>query len=89
MNLFDPYLGQTVVIDVGGPILYIGRLERVEEKTIVLADADVHDLHESKTSKELYAIESKKYGIKINRREVRIARSAVVSLSRLDDVVEY
>lgn len=87
---FSGYLGEPVVVDVRShSITYLGILKEVTASTLVLADVDVHDTHESKTSREVYVMESRKYGIKANRRGVSILLSEVVSVSRLDDVIVY
>lgn len=89
-TVFKALLGQTVVVDTrAANLAYIGRLTAVTADALVLADADVHDMNDSKTSREVYVMESKKYGVKANRAEVRILLCEVVSLSRLDDVIVY
>jgi len=82
-------VGQDVVLDTSGQYLYIGRLARMDEFFIELEDADVHDSTESPNPKEIYVIDSKKYGIKKNRKSVFVRASMVVSISRLVDVIEY
>jgi len=82
-------VGQTVILDTSSQLLYIGTLRSADDHFIELVDADVHDASESATSKEVYLIESKKYGIKKNRGSVFVRASLVVSISRLEDVIEY
>jgi len=82
-------LGRDVVVDTTTPLLYIGRLTEIGDYFITLEDVDVHDSNESPASKEIYCIDAKKFGIKKNRRRVRIVRSIVASISLLDDVIEY
>ena len=87
---FAPYAGCDVIIDTGTPHLtYLGRLQEITENAIVLRDADVHDMRDSKTPREVYVMESKKFGIKANRKEVRLRADQVVSMTRLDDIVIY
>ena len=82
-------MGEPVVLDVKGPNVYIGTLQKVGRNVIVLADADVHHLQDSQTSSELYLVETKKNGVRPNRSAVYVMRSEVLSVSRLDDVVLY
>jgi small nuclear ribonucleoprotein (snRNP)-like protein len=82
-------VGQDVVLDTAGQYLYIGRLKNVDELFFELEDADVHDASESSSTKELYAIDAKKYGVKKNRKFVFVRATQVVSLSRLADIIEY
>jgi len=83
------YVNQCVVLDTTSSFLYIGRLREVTDNFIVLEDADVHDSRESPSTKEKYVVDSKKLGVKINRRRVHIRFQEVISLSSLEDVVEY
>lgn len=83
------FVGQDVVLDTRGELLYIGRLEKAGEWFLELAEADVHDLMASRTTKELYIMDAAKHGIKKNRRSVHVRRLEVVSISRLADVIIY
>ena len=84
----DRLLNQQVVVDVESQFVYLGVLAEVSDSTIVLADADVHDLRDSNTTRERYVLDSKLHGIRTNRRQVLIPRQQVVSLSLLDDIIE-
>lgn len=82
-------IGEEVVLDTRGEILYIGRLVAIAEYFYVLKDADVHDLVHGRTSKEIYILESFKYGVKKNRRNVYVRSNEILSLSALRDIIEY
>lgn len=84
----EALVGCTVVIDVEALFVYIGRLEGLESQYLVLADADVHDLRDTSTTRELYILETRQHGIRANRSRVLIRRDQVLSLSDLDDVIE-
>ena len=81
--------GEEVVLDTNSPYLYIGRLAEVDEWFIRLEDADVHDSTETRTSKEVYLIEARKYGVKKNRLSVLVRADKVISASRLSEVIDY
>jgi hypothetical protein len=81
--------GQCVVVDTDSDYLYIGKLLGVSGPFIILGEADVHDRRESASMKEKYVLESKKYGIRSNRREVHVRFQRMVSYSLLDDVIDY
>lgn len=83
------FIGNIVVLDTSTPILYIGMLESVDEFFLTLTDCDVHDLSEGASSKELYCIEAKKYGVRKNRTRAKVRKALIVSVSLLDDVIEY
>lgn len=78
-----------VVVDTNSNFLYIGKLEDVGEHFVTLGDADVHDCRESPSMNEKYIMEAKKFGVRCNRKLVHIRLEEVISLSLLEDVIEY
>ena len=78
-----------VVVDTNSNFLYIGKLEDVGEHFVTLGDADVHDCRESPSMNERYIMEAKKFGVRCNRKLVHIRLEEVISLSLLEDVIEY
>lgn len=84
----DEFVGQSVVVDVESQFVYLGRLKEVRDKTLVLKQADVHDLRDSTTTREAYVREARLHGIQPNRQKVLVRLEKVVSLSLLDDVIE-
>jgi hypothetical protein len=83
------FVGKTVVVDTDSMFVYLGTLDRVEDQFVVLKDVDAHDRRESPSTKEQYIMDTKKFGVKPNRREVSIRKQMVVSISKLDDVMGY
>lgn len=84
----DELLGSTVVVDSGGPYVYLGLLEKIGPDFIVLRDADAHDLRDTPmTTREQYVVRAREHGIVINRSRVWVNRAEIVAVSRLDDVV--
>jgi hypothetical protein len=83
------YRDKTVVVDTNSNFLYIGKLEDVGEHFVTLRDADVHDCRESPSMNERYIMEAKKLGVRCNRKAVHIRLEEVISMSLLDDIIEY
>jgi hypothetical protein len=86
----DPLLdltGKVVVMDTQGPLIYIGTLSHATDAYYVLAEADVHDSNDSRASKELYIVETRDLGVRVNRRRVLVLRNQVASISLITDVV--
>ena len=77
-----------MVVDVESMFVFLGRLKELREKTIVLKQADVHDLRDSTTTREAYVREARVHGIQPNRNKVLIRLEQVVSISPLEDVIE-
>ena len=84
----EEFIGKHVVVDVEAPFVYLGRLQAIHDKTLVLKGADVHDLRDSATTREVYDRESRVHGIQPNRKTVYIRLDKVVSISPLEDVIE-
>jgi small nuclear ribonucleoprotein (snRNP)-like protein len=82
-------LGRIVVIDTDGPNLYAGTLASVDEWFYELTEADVHDSTSTSTTRDVYILNVKRYGIKRNRDRVLVRHDRVVSLSALDEVTAY
>ena len=87
-SVMNEFLNRNVVIDVEAQFVYVGELTDVHEKSVILGNADVHDLRDSKTTREVYVLDTKVHGIRANRKRVVVARDKVVSISLLDDVLE-
>ncbi len=83
---FDKLIGREVVIDVVAQYVCLGKLTGYDAKYVVLEQADVHDLRDTTTTRELYVIDSKRFGIRANRERVLVRIEEIVSLSALDDV---
>ncbi len=86
---WTPLVGQVVVVDTNSSFVYLGTLARVEDHFLVLTEVDAHDRNESPSTKEQYVMESKRFGVKPNRKEVSVRKALVISVSRLDDVITY
>lgn len=78
-----------MVVDTDSQFVILGTLARVEERFVVLSEADVHDRRESPSTKEQYIMDARRFGIKPNRKEVSVRKDLVVSLSLLEDVILY
>jgi small nuclear ribonucleoprotein (snRNP)-like protein len=86
--MLDEFLDQKVVIDLVSPYVCLGRLVSYDEHFLELKGADLHDLRDTDTTRELYVADSAATGIKRNRKRVLIRRNEVVAISKLEDVVD-
>ena len=84
------FVGQVVVLDTQGPLVYIGRLEAIDADGYWLTEADVHNRQEGHSTNERYvndAVLLEQAGARnVNRRRVFVLVSAVASISRLEDI---
>ena len=82
-------LGREVVIDTDSVYIYAGTLRAVDAHFYEMVDTDVHDSTTTTTTRDVYIMNLRKFGIKINRKRVLVRRDRVVSISCLDDVIVY
>ncbi|MGH7163467.1 MAG: hypothetical protein ACREID_08275 [Planctomycetota bacterium] len=78
--------GITVVVDTYGPRVYVGRCEEMDEKRIVLVDADEHQESTGGKSKAEYLREAAKRGVWKKHDMISLPRSQVASIRRLAQV---
>jgi hypothetical protein len=86
--MLDEFIGEQVVVDLRGEYVCLGTLRRIDEHFLELRNADLHDLRDTDTTRELYVAESRTTGIKRNRKRLLLARADVVAVARLEDVVD-
>ena len=87
-DLLSDLFNRTVVIDVTSQYVFVGTLVGEDHHYLALEEADVHDLRDATTPRELYVLETKQLGVRKNRKRVLVRRDEVVSISALDDVLE-
>jgi len=81
--------GRKVVVDTDSSYIYIGILADMTGDCLIMEETDVHDKNDLGMSKEKYVLETRRYGIKENRHRVYVLRDRVVSVSPLEDVLEF
>jgi hypothetical protein len=86
--MIEEFIGERVVVDLRGEYVCLGTLSRIDERCVELRNADLHDLRDTDTTRELYVAESRATGIKRNRKRVLLVRAEIVAVARLDDVVD-
>ena len=86
-NELGELVGERVVLDTGSPTVYLGVLDAVAATGFWLNEADVHDCRDGHASPEVYVLAAATDGITPNRKRVFVLRSAVMSVSRLTEVI--
>lgn len=87
VDTLEKLIGHAVVLDVSSMYVYVGTLVAFNDRSFVLEDADVHDLRDTSTTRELYVVDAKRHGVQANRQLVYVRTEQVVSISLLDDVI--
>lgn len=80
------WVGELVVVDCASPYVAIGKLSQVASDFLELADADMHDLRDTDTTRELYLVKAAQHGVQPNRKVLVLRMSEVVGVARLSDV---
>lgn len=86
-TIYQHLRGQIVVLDPNSQYIYLGTLIGWDALYLHLEDADVHDLRDTKTTREIYLVDARRLGVSSNRKRVMVRIADVVSISVLDDVV--
>jgi small nuclear ribonucleoprotein (snRNP)-like protein len=87
MSMLAEFVDKKIVIDLVSTYVCLGRLTSFDDHFLEMKNADLHDLRDTDTTRELYVVDSVSTGIKRNRKRVLIRRSEVVAISLLEDVV--
>lgn len=82
-------LKETVVVDTDSEWIYIGILEGAGTDALHLVEADAHSKTDSSSTKEVYVYETRQNGLQVNRHEVFINLSRVVSVSPLAAIRQF
>lgn len=86
--MLEDFLNLEVVLDLRSPYVCLGKLAAIHESYFELRDADLHDLRDTKTSREDYVVAAQATGIKRNRQRVLIRRDEVIAIAKIEDVVD-
>jgi hypothetical protein len=86
--MLEELIGQKVVVDLKTAFVCLGTLQQLSDQFLELRNADLHDLRDTDTTREIYVAESKATGVKRNRKRVFVVRAEMVAICRLDDVVD-
>lgn len=81
----QPYVGSVVVCDLDEFFLVIGTLAGVDDHHLVFESVDLHDHREANSTKEVYVIETRKVGVRVNRTRLAVPLRRLVAISRLDE----
>ncbi len=84
--MLEDLIGDVVILDMDSHFVLVGTMAEGDHQYVVLEDADVHDLRDSSTTREIYVREIHLHGLTPNRKRVLVQREQIVSVSRLSDV---
>lgn len=80
------FVGKQVVADLGENYLIVGTLDHYSEGHLSFINADLHDHHEANSTKEIYVLETVKFGVRVNRARVDVPRRHLVAISLLSEI---
>lgn len=82
------FIGQVVVVDLSDHHTIFGVLSAASPQHLEFTDADVHDQREANSSKEIYALETRDIGIRVNRKHCCVPRQQLSVISLLQEVAD-
>ncbi len=88
LDWMQEFIGSVVVCDLADNYLVVGTLSEAGPHHVAFTQADLHDHRESSSSKDVYLIETRKFGVRANRTRVVVPRQLVIAVSTLDDIAE-
>ena len=87
-HLIEALIGQRVVLDLTSRYVCLGTLDDIDRTFLALIDADVHDLRDGQSTREIYVYDAARLGIRRNRARVLIRRDEIVAITRFVDIAE-
>jgi hypothetical protein len=87
-SVLESMVGQVVVLDLTSPYVILGTYRGTDGPYYIVEEADIHDLRDTATTRDIYVLDAKRHGVNCNRRRALVRCDGVVSISRLTDVVE-
>ncbi len=78
--------GITVVVDTTGPEVFVGRCDDVDDRGVILHDADVHREGEGGRSKDDYLRGAARFGVWKKFDRLLVPRDKVASIRRLGEL---
>jgi hypothetical protein len=81
-----PLHGITVVVETRGALVYVGRCDTMDERSIVLHDADMHRDGEGGRSRAEYLRNAAKVGVWPRIPTVEVARADIASVRKLAEL---
>ncbi len=87
-SVLESLVGQVVVLDLTSPYVILGTYRSTDGPYYIVEEADIHDLRDTATTRDLYVLDAKRHGVNYNRRRAFVRCDGVVSISLLADVVE-
>ena len=78
--------GITVVVDTLCDAVYVGRCDDMDDRQVILLDADVHRTEGSEQSKEAWVQRAAQFGVWKKFDRLVIPRTEVASVRRLGDL---
>lgn len=85
MKIHEAPHGINLVVETSADVVYIGRFDETNGFTVLMHDADVHQLAEGEDAEE-HIKTSAKYGIAVSHRDVTFDANTVTRVRLLGDI---
>lgn len=78
--------GITVIVETDGVEMFVGRCDDIDQREVILLDADVHRDGEDETSRSEYLEKAARFGVWKKFDRVVIPRGRVTAVRRLGEI---
>lgn len=78
--------GITVVVETDGPELFVGRCDDMDDREVILLDADVHRVEPNGPSRAEYLERAARFGVWKKFDRISIERARVTGVRRLGEI---
>lgn len=78
--------GITVVVETDGPDLFVGRVDDIDDRGVILLDADLHREGEAERSREEYLDRAARFGVFARHRRLVVPVDRVTGIRRLGEL---
>lgn len=85
-SVLERLKGKAVVADLDGGFTLYGTLENWDVHHLTFTQADLHDEGSANSTRDYYASETKRHGIRVNRQRVFLPKRRIIALALLEDV---
>lgn len=85
MKIHEAPHGINLVVETSADVVYIGRFDETNGFTVLMHDADVHQLAEDEDAEE-HIKTSAKYGIAVSHKDVTFDANTVTRVRLLGDI---
>jgi hypothetical protein len=87
-TILETFAGKLIVLDLTSPYVILGTFYGMDGPYYVVDQADIHDLRDTTSTRDVYVLDAKRHGVNSNRKRILVREDGVVGIALLADVIE-